>query len=177
MSSIFQRFHMHALIYDIRFSAFDLLHSVWQTLCSSTQLQITQFCSFLWLSVPLYICTTSLSIYLLMEIQVAFMSWLLQIVLQWTLGLVHVGEEGEGGISWERSADIYTRPYGKWLPWRLSDRESACQCRRRGFDPWVGKTPWRRKWQYTEFSCLGSPMDRGAWWGFSPWVAKELDTT
>ena len=26
----------------------------------------------------------------------------------------------------------------------------ACQCRRRktcGFDPWVGKLPWRRKWQ------------------------------
>ena len=33
------------------------------------------------------------------------------------------------------------------LPWLLSDKESGCQCRRRGFDPWVGKTPWRRKWQ------------------------------
>ena len=21
------------------------------------------------------------------------------------------------------------------------------QCRRHGFDPWVGKIPWRRKWQ------------------------------
>ena len=30
--------------------------------------------------------------------------------------------------------------------------ESACQwkrCRRRGFDPWVGKIPWRRAWQPT----------------------------
>ena len=27
--------------------------------------------------------------------------------------------------------------------------ESACQYRRRGFDPWVGKIPWRRKWQAT----------------------------
>ena len=30
------------------------------------------------------------------------------------------------------------------LPWWLSSKESACQCRRCGFDPWVEK---RRKWQ------------------------------
>ena len=28
-------------------------------------------------------------------------------------------------------------------------KESTCQCRRRGFNPWVGKMPWRRKWQPT----------------------------
>ena len=31
-------------------------------------------------------------------------------------------------------------------------RESTCQCRRHkrcGFDPWVGKIPWRRAWQPT----------------------------
>ena len=32
-------------------------------------------------------------------------------------------------------------------------KEPACQCRRRckrcGFDPWVGKIPWRRAWQPT----------------------------
>ena len=36
------------------------------------------------------------------------------------------------------------------LPRWLSGKESACQCRRYrrcGFDPWVGKSPWRRKWQ------------------------------
>ena len=27
----------------------------------------------------------------------------------------------------------------------LSGKESACQCRRHGFNPWVGKIPWRRK--------------------------------
>ena len=37
------------------------------------------------------------------------------------------------------------------------------QCRRPGFDPWVGKIPWRRKWQPTQYSCLESPMDGGAW--------------
>ena len=34
------------------------------------------------------------------------------------------------------------------LRW-LSSKESACQCRRRGFNPWVRKIPWRRKWQPT----------------------------
>ena len=33
-----------------------------------------------------------------------------------------------------------------------SGKESTCQCRRHkrwGFDPWVGKIPWSRKWQPT----------------------------
>ena len=32
-----------------------------------------------------------------------------------------------------------------WLPRWLSGKESACQCRRCRFNPWVGKVPWRRK--------------------------------
>ena len=35
---------------------------------------------------------------------------------------------------------------------------------RPGFDSWVGKIPWRRKWQSTPVSCLENPMDRGSWW-------------
>ena len=35
------------------------------------------------------------------------------------------------------------------LPQWLSGKESACQCRRRGFNPRAGKIPWRRKWQPT----------------------------
>ena len=38
-------------------------------------------------------------------------------------------------------------------PWlrtsSLSSNEFACQYRRHGFDPWVGKVPWRRAWQPT----------------------------
>ena len=29
----------------------------------------------------------------------------------------------------------------------LVAQESACQCRRCKVNPWVGKIPWRRKWQ------------------------------
>ena len=38
------------------------------------------------------------------------------------------------------------------FPLWLSGKESPCQCwshRRLGFDPWVGKIPWRRQWQPT----------------------------
>ena len=37
----------------------------------------------------------------------------------------------------------------KGLPRWLSGKESTCQSRRYGFDPWVGKIPWRRKGQPT----------------------------
>ena len=42
-------------------------------------------------------------------------------------------------------------------------KESGYSVGRPGFDPWVGKIPWRRKWQPTPYSFLGNPMDRGAW--------------
>ena len=51
------------------------------------------------------------------------------------------------------------------------------QCGKPGFDPWVGKIPWRRVWQLTplflpgEFHGQRSPM------GYSPWSYKELDMT
>ena len=38
------------------------------------------------------------------------------------------------------------------FPGGTSGKESSCQCRRQkrcGFDPWVRKIPWRRKWQPT----------------------------
>ena len=48
------------------------------------------------------------------------------------------------------------------LPWWLRRLSVCLQCGRPRFDPWVGKFPWRRKWQHTQYSCLEKPMDRGA---------------
>ena len=36
-------------------------------------------------------------------------------------------------------------------------------CRRWEFDPWVGKVPGEGKGSRLKYSCLGNPMDRGAW--------------
>ena len=48
-----------------------------------------------------------------------------------------------------------------------------CQCKRWESDPWVGKIPWRRKWQPLQYSCLGNPTDRGAWWATVHGVTKS----
>ena len=63
-------------------------------------------------------------------------------------------------VSRARLARIWNQVLG--LPWWLSGKESACQCRRPGFDPWVGKIPWRRKCNPLQYSCLGNPKNRGA---------------
>ena len=41
-----------------------------------------------------------------------------------------------------------------------------------GFDPWVGKILWRRKWQL-QYSCLENPVDRGTWGTIVHSVAKK----
>ena len=48
--------------------------------------------------------------------------------------------------------------------------------KRCGFNPGVGKIPWRRKWQPFQYSCLENSMDRGAW-GPTVHGVTELDTT
>ena len=35
------------------------------------------------------------------------------------------------------------------LPWWIRGQSVCLQCRRLRFDPWVGKIPWRKKWQPT----------------------------
>ena len=63
------------------------------------------------------------------------------------------------------------------LPWWLSGKESACQCRRCGFNPWVGKIPWRRQWQPTPVFLPGKSHGWRSLVGYSPRGHKELDTT
>ena len=54
----FSRSHIYAFRYHICFSLSDLLHSLRQALGSSTSLELTQMCSFIWQgNTPLYICT------------------------------------------------------------------------------------------------------------------------
>ena len=49
------------------------------------------------------------------------------------------------------------------------------QCGRPGFDPWVGKIPWRRKWHSTPVLLPGKWQRSLV--SYSPWGLKELDTT
>ena len=50
--------------------------------------------------------------------------------------------EGMYGTSWRPAKPVsLSLMWAGGLPWWLSGKESACQCRRHGFDPWSGKTP------------------------------------
>ena len=50
----------------------------------------------------------------------------------------------------------------------LAVQETACQCRTPGFDPWVGKIPWRREWQPTPVSFPGEFHGQRSLAGYSP---------
>ena len=53
------------------------------------------------------------------------------------------------------------------FPGGASGKEPTCQCRRhkrRRFDPWVRKIPWKRAQQPTPVFYQENPMDREAWW-------------
>ena len=61
----------------------------------------------------------------------------------------------------------------------LSGKESACQRRshrRRGFDIWVRKILWRRKWQPTPVFPPREPHGQKSLEGYRPWNCKESDT-
>ena len=54
---------------------------------------------------------------------------------------------------------------------------NTCQYRRHGFDPWVGKIPWRRKWQPTPVFLPGKSHGQRSLVGYSPRGLKESDMT
>ena len=61
-----------------------------------------------------------------------------------------------------------------------SGKEPACQCRRskrRGFDFWVRKIPWRGAWQPSLVSVLGGSHGQRSLSGYNPWGHEESDMT
>ena len=61
-----------------------------------------------------------------------------------------------------------------------SGKESACQCRRhkrQPLSPWVGKIPWRRKWQPTPVFLPRKIHGLRSLAGYRSWGHKESDTT
>ena len=45
------------------------------------------------------------------------------------------------------------------------------------FNPWVGRIPWRRKWQPTLVLLTGKSHGQRSLAGYSPWGHKESDMT
>ena len=60
----------------------------------------------------------------------------------------------------------------------VDQSSSIClQCRRTGFDPWVGKIPWRTERLPTPVFLPGELHGQRSLVGYSPWGHKESDTT
>ena len=60
------------------------------------------------------------------------------------------------------------------LPCWLSGKGSTCQCRRCGFDSWIGKIPCRRKWQPSPVFLPGKFGGEWSLVGYSPWSHKRV---
>ena len=54
------------------------------------------------------------------------------------------------------------------LPRWLSGKELTCQCRRRRFDSWVRKIPWRKAWKSTPGFLPGEFHGQRSLAGYSP---------
>ena len=63
------------------------------------------------------------------------------------------------------------------LPCGSDGKVSACNRGDPGFDSWVRKIPWRRKWQPTLVLLPGEFHGLRSLVGYSPWSCKESDMT
>ena len=60
------------------------------------------------------------------------------------------------------------------LPWWLNSKESAYQCGKYRFSSWVGKIPWRRKWQLTPVFLPGKSQRQRSLVGYIAWDCKRM---
>ena len=80
----------------------------------------------------------------------------------------------------KKFSDLSLIPKSMGFSGSSSGKECACRCRRHkkcGFDPWIGRIPWRRAWQPTPVFLPGEFHGQKSLVGFSPQGCKELYTT
>jgi len=88
-----------------------------------------------------------------MEIHITFMDWKTQ-----------------------HTKDINSLVYIGLMQGGTNDKELAYPCRRHkrcGFDPWVEKIPWRRKWQPTPVSLPGESHGQRSLEGYSQSIVSQ----
>ena len=79
-----------------------------------------------------------------------------------------------------RDSTLLTNIHIVMVPGGASGKEPTCLCRRHkrhGFNPWVGKIPWRRAWQFTPVFLPGESHEPRSLAGCGPRGCKESDTT
>ena len=127
-------------------------------------------------------CVQSLGWEDLLEEEMAIHSSILAWRIPWTEEPAELQSMGSQRVGNDR-ADFFLSlclGYVLGLPRWLRGKESTCQCkrhRRLGSDPWVGKIPWKRKWQPSPMFLPGESHGQRNLLGYSPWGHKESDMT
>ena len=63
------------------------------------------------------------------------------------------------------------------FPCGSAGKESACNAGDLGLIPGLGRSPGEGNGNPLQYSCLGNPMDRGAWQPTVPRITKESNMT
>ena len=95
-------------------------------------------------------------------------------VCKWCHGLL--GEAHGVDLCHCWCVSIPTFVINKWSVGGTVVKKSTCQCRRHrrhGLDPWVGKIPWRRKWQPTPAFLPGKSHGQRSLVGCCLWSPKH----
>ena len=85
----------------------------------------------------------------------------------------------QGGSPIRRNQTLpHSQPCKASFPGGSDAEESSLQGKRRGFDPWVGKIPWRRRaWQPSSVFLPGESPGQRTPLGCIPWGRRESDTS
>ena len=86
-------------------------------------------------------------------------------------------EKGQGVPQSKPRPDYKAIMATKGLPWWLRGKEFTCNAGDTDSTPELGRYPEEEYGNPLQNSCLGNPMDRGAWQTTVRGVAKELDMT
>ena len=90
--------------------------------------------------------------------------------------------EGTYAYLWLIYADVWQKPpqYCKVTVLQFKifknyfKKESACQCTRHTFNPWVRKILWKRNWQPTPVFLPGKCHGQRSLAGYGPWGLKRV---
>ena len=98
-----------------------------------------------------------------------------------------LGDKGDGSMNWNSNREneekscvqlriptiaqclVYIGASLVAQQWRI-----YLQCRRHGFDPWVRKIPWKRKWQSNPIFLSGKSHGQKSLVGSSSWDCKRV---
>ena len=93
----------------------------------------------------------------------------------WSISSVRYREGSQLGL--EKEVSQINSSYSKLTPSLvLSGKKSACQAGDTGSIPGLGRSPGEGNGHPVQYSCLGNPMDRGAWQTTVRGVTKSQST-